>query len=100
LIWEFLIQTPTAKELLDLLAGELGKLPNKISIEGHTDSKPFSGKHDYGNWELSTDRANSARRLMQREGLGENKSFKSAALPISSCANPRVRMIPPTAASL
>lgn len=57
-------------ELLDLLAGELGKLPNKISIEGHTDSKPFSGKKNYGNWELSTDRANSARRLMQEQGLG------------------------------
>jgi chemotaxis protein MotB len=58
------------RELLQLLAGELGKLPNKLSIEGHTDSKPFSGKHgNYGNWELSTDRANSARRLMQRDGV-------------------------------
>ena len=57
------------KELLNLLAGELGKLPNKISIEGHTDSKPYSGKGNYGNWELSTDRANSARRLMQQEGI-------------------------------
>jgi chemotaxis protein MotB len=57
-------------ELLDLLANELGKLPNKISIEGHTDSKPYSGKKGYGNWELSTDRANSARRLMQEQGLG------------------------------
>jgi chemotaxis protein MotB len=57
------------KELLDLLAKELGKLPNKISIEGHTDSKPYSGGGDYGNWELSADRANAARRLMQNEGL-------------------------------
>ncbi len=57
-------------ELLDLLAGELGKLPNKVSIEGHTDSKPFKGRKGYGNWELSTDRANSARRLMQEQGLG------------------------------
>jgi chemotaxis protein MotB len=59
------------RELLQLLAGELGKLPNKLSIEGHTDSKPFSGKHNsnYGNWELSADRANSARRLMQTEGV-------------------------------
>lgn len=61
------------KELLDLLAGELGKLPNKISIEGHTDSKPFSGKRNYGNWELSTDRANAARRLMQQNGLGDKQ---------------------------
>jgi chemotaxis protein MotB len=61
------------EELLDLLAGELGKLPNKISIEGHTDSKPYSGTRNYGNWELSTDRANSARRLMQQQGLGEKR---------------------------
>jgi chemotaxis protein MotB len=58
------------QKLLDLLAVELGKLPNRVSIEGHTDSKPYSGKRNYGNWELSTDRANSARRRMQEEGLG------------------------------
>jgi chemotaxis protein MotB len=61
------------KGLLNLLAGELGKLPNKLSIEGHTDSKPFSGKRNYGNWELSTDRANSARRTMQQNGLAEKQ---------------------------
>src|SRR5439155_1179787 len=61
------------KELLSLLAGELGKLPNKISMEGHTDSKPFNGKRNYGNWELSVDRSNSARRLMQQKGLGEKQ---------------------------
>jgi chemotaxis protein MotB len=62
------------KELINMLAQELGKLPNKISIEGHTDSKPYSGHNrDYGNWELSTDRANATRRLMQQDGLGENQ---------------------------
>ena len=68
------VPNENGKELLNLLAGELGKLPNKISIEGHTDSKPFSGRHkNYGNWELSSDRANSARRLMQEEGLGPSQ---------------------------
>jgi len=57
------------KDLLVRLAQELGKLPNKVSIEGHTDSKPFNGRADYGNWELSSDRANAARRLMQQSGL-------------------------------
>ncbi|HTR27094.1 MAG TPA: flagellar motor protein MotB [Terriglobales bacterium] len=61
------------KELLVLLAQELGKLPNKLSIEGHTDSKPYSGRADYGNWELSADRANSARRLMQANGIREDQ---------------------------
>ncbi len=61
------------KELLTLLAEELGKLPNKVSIEGHTDSKRFHRKGIYSNWELSTDRANAARRIMQENGLGEKQ---------------------------
>ena len=44
-------------------------LPNKISIEGHTDSKAYSGSRTYDNWDLSTDRANEARRMMQAEGM-------------------------------
>jgi chemotaxis protein MotB len=60
----------SGKEVLITLAGELGKLPNKIFLEGHTDSKPFARDAAYGNWELSADRANSARRLMQQNGLG------------------------------
>jgi chemotaxis protein MotB len=58
------------RELLVTIARELGKLPNKISIEGHTDSKPYATSGTYGNWELSADRANAARRLMQSNGLG------------------------------
>ena len=60
-------------ELLVMLAQELGKLPNKISIEGHTDSKPFAKSGNYSNWELSSDRANSARRLMQGNGARANQ---------------------------
>src|SRR5258708_40316089 len=58
------------RELLITLAQEMGKLPNKISIEGHTDSKPYAATGNYSNWELSTDRANAARRLMQTNGIG------------------------------
>ena len=61
------------KDLLALLAQELGKLPNKLSIEGHTDSKPYAGKGSYGNWELSTDRANAARRWMQKTGIQQDQ---------------------------
>jgi chemotaxis protein MotB len=61
------------KELLSVLAQELGKLPNQISIEGHTDSKPYAGHGEYSNWELSTDRANAARRLMQKTGLRQDQ---------------------------
>ena len=55
-------------EMLITLAQELGKLPNKLSIEGHTDSQPYSSP-TYGNWELSSDRANAARRAMQVHGI-------------------------------
>ena len=61
------------KELLRLLAEQLGTLPNQLSIEGHTDSKPYSGRKEYSNWELSTDRANAARRLMERDGLRDKQ---------------------------
>jgi len=61
------------RELLITLAQELGKLPNKISIEGHTDSKPYASSGNYSNWELSSDRANAARRLVQSNGIGADQ---------------------------
>ncbi|MBZ5729151.1 MAG: OmpA family protein [Acidobacteriia bacterium] len=62
--------TAEAKEIMALLATELGKLPNTLSMEGHTDAKPFATTGTYSNWELSADRANAARRVMQQSGLG------------------------------
>ena len=59
----------SGQNLLLLLAAELGKMPNMLLIEGHTDSKPFASDGPYSNWELSADRANAARRLMQASGL-------------------------------
>jgi chemotaxis protein MotB len=60
---------PDGAELLSTLAKELGSLPNKLSIEGHTDSQPYAPSAAYGNWELSADRANAARRVMQARGI-------------------------------
>lgn len=61
--------TKVLREILEVLAGELKRVPNKISIEGHTDSLPYATDATYGNWELSTDRANVARREMIRDGI-------------------------------
>jgi chemotaxis protein MotB len=61
--------SPSGAGLLTRLAEELGKLPNHLLIEGHTDAKPFAVDGAYGNWELSTDRANAARRLMEGHGV-------------------------------
>jgi chemotaxis protein MotB len=57
------------KDTLVTLAEELGKLPNKIYVEGHTDSKPYAENSNYTNWELSVDRANAARKILQQHGL-------------------------------
>ena len=63
------LPTGTGSELLKRLAQELGKMPNHLLIEGHTDARPFSGDGAYSNWELSSDRANAARRLMENNGV-------------------------------
>jgi len=63
------VPTESGTELLTRLAEELGKLPNHVLIEGHTDAQPYAGDGGYTNWELSADRANSARKLMQDHGL-------------------------------
>lgn len=61
------------EELLEMLAAQLGEIPNRISIEGHTDAQPYASADGYGNWELSTDRANAARKLMQNSGLRKDQ---------------------------
>jgi chemotaxis protein MotB len=61
------------RELLVMLAQEVKGLPNKIALEGHTDANPYSGGGAYGNWELSADRSNAARRLMEQNGLSPDQ---------------------------
>ena len=65
--------TPALADFLTVVSRELGKVPNRISIEGHTDSRPYSKGGTYTNWELSADRANAARRIMQTKGIGANQ---------------------------
>jgi chemotaxis protein MotB len=57
------------EDFLTKLAAEVAKLENKVVIEGHTDAKAFASVKGYSNWELSTDRGNAARRIMQDAGL-------------------------------
>ena len=61
--------TPALVAVLKVLSQQLGTLPNRISIEGHTDAQPYAKPGIYSNWELSADRANVARRLMQTQGI-------------------------------
>ncbi len=63
--------TGNGQRLFNLLAEQISGLPNTIAIEGHTDSRGFRSQtlEAYGNWELSCDRANAARRIMLAAGL-------------------------------
>ena len=60
---------PSTARLLSRMTEELRKLPNKVIIEGHTDSRPLNRTDGYTNWELSADRSNSARHVMEASGL-------------------------------
>ena len=64
--------TEAGKDLLIRLAKEMGELKNTLLVEGHTDSKPYQSAI-YSNWELSADRANAARRIMDDNGLRPNQ---------------------------
>ena len=59
---------PYFEDILLILADTIKAVPNKISVSGHTDAKPFAGAGDFGNWELSANRANAARRALVAGG--------------------------------
>jgi len=60
---------PPTKVLLQQVVTAIGRLPNKISIAGHTDSVGFRRRDDYDNWSLSLDRADATRRVLLDGGL-------------------------------
>jgi chemotaxis protein MotB len=63
---------PDAMQLLRLISSRIGTFPNDVVIEGHTDSRPYT-RGGYNNWDLSTDRANSARRVLEESGIRERQ---------------------------
>jgi len=60
---------PETEAILSVMAAELGQLRNRIAVEGHTDAVPYAREGPYTNWELSTDRANAARRVLVQTGV-------------------------------
>jgi chemotaxis protein MotB len=69
--------TPKAKEVLKLIGEDIKNYPNKVIIEGHTDSLPYAGSQ-YSNWELSTERASSARKELEITGLDPKRITRVA----------------------
>jgi chemotaxis protein MotB len=64
---------PYFEDILLALAETIQQVPNKISISGHTDAKPYAGNGEFGNWELSANRANAARRALEAGGYPEDQ---------------------------
>ena len=62
-----------AQKMITHVAEKVGELPNRISISGHTDSNPYRPNASYTNWELSSDRANAARRVMRNSGVSPDR---------------------------
>lgn len=62
-----------AEKILRKIATVVVKMPNRLSISGHTDATPFTGRANYSNWELSADRANASRRVLNNSGVSTNR---------------------------
>jgi chemotaxis protein MotB len=94
---------PYMRELLQEIGQMLADVPNRLTLEGHTDAQPFSGgERGYSNWELSADRANASRRELLAGGLTEDRVLRvlglSSSLPFDpadprSAANRRISII-------
>ncbi|MDF3193773.1 MULTISPECIES: flagellar motor protein MotB [unclassified Pseudomonas] len=64
---------PYFEDILLAMTDTIAAVPNKISVSGHTDAAPFVGRGGYGNWELSSDRANAARRVLIAGGYDDEQ---------------------------
>ena len=72
------------RDVLRAIGSVLGDVPNRLTLEGHTDANPFgSGERGYSNWELSADRANASRRELLAGGLSEDRVLRVQGLASS-----------------
>jgi chemotaxis protein MotB len=75
---------PYMKELLREIGSVLTEVPNRLTLEGHTDAQPFpGGDRGYSNWELSSDRANASRRELLAGGLADDRVLRVQGLASS-----------------
>ncbi len=87
------------RQLMGIVARVVDKLPNSISVSGHTDSLPYRPGAQYTNWELSADRANASRRALIEGGLKADRikyvTGKAETDPLfkENTADPRNRRI-------
>jgi chemotaxis protein MotB len=83
------IVKPYMRELLREIGAVLAEVPNRLTLEGHTDAQPFgAGERGYSNWELSSDRANASRREINAGGLPEDRVLLVQGLASSVLFDP------------
>ncbi len=76
---------PYMRDLLREIGSVLGEVPNRLTLEGHTDAQPFGGgDRGYSNWELSADRANASRRELMAGGMPEDRTLRIQGLASST----------------
>ena len=75
---------PYFEDILLAMADTIKAVPNKISISGHTDAKPYAGAGEFGNWELSANRANAARRALVAGGYPDDQVARVVGYASSS----------------
>ena len=89
------IVQPYMRELLRLIGDVLNEVPNRLTLEGHTDAAPFSaGERGYSNWELSADRANASRRELIAGGLPDERVLRVQGLASSALFDPKDPLSP------
>jgi len=80
---------PYMRELLREIGAVLAEVPNRLTLEGHTDAQAFgAGERGYSNWELSSDRANASRRELGAGGLPEDRVLLVQGLASSVLFDP------------
>jgi chemotaxis protein MotB len=67
---------PYTRSILQEVAKIISNLPNRLRVSGHTDATPFHGPGGYGNWDLSSDRANAARRVLSASGVPPERLYE------------------------
>ena len=79
---------PHMRDILRAIGSVLGEVPNRLTLEGHTDAQAFpGGDRGYSNWELSADRANASRRELVGGGLTEERVLRVQGLASSQPFN-------------
>ncbi|MGD9833676.1 MAG: flagellar motor protein MotB [Piscinibacter sp.] len=80
---------PHMRELLREIGSVLAEVPNRLTLEGHTDAQPFAaGERGYSNWELSSDRANASRRELVAGGMPDDHVLRVQGLASSQLFEP------------